>query len=87
MGKIAFTGNNVNRIIPPKGMEVSDIYGKILFIKDPELEDFFIVLRNQTIFPLPISKYDFKTLSGILENPVFASEVESLKLLVSFVRL
>lgn len=86
-GKVAFSGNKVKRIIPPYGMKVPDIYGKILFIEDPELEDFFIILRNQTIFPLPINRYDVETLSRIVEVPDFAAEVESLKLLISFVRL
>ena len=87
VGKVAFSGNRVMKIIPPKGMDLSDIYGKILFMKDPELEDFFIILRNQTIFPLPITRYGIETLMKIAKHPEFASEVESLKLLISFVRL
>jgi hypothetical protein len=86
-GRVAFSGNIVKKIVPPKGTKVSEIYGKVLFMEDPELEDFFIILRNQTIFPLPIIKYGSDTVSKIMKHPEFASEVESLKLLISFVRL
>ena len=78
--QLDISGTKVLKIKPRKGVKIEDIYGKVLHCTVEETFNWFIVLKNNRIYPLD-RDLTLSQITYLCNNQGLATSVASFKLL------
>ena len=85
-GIIYFKNNQVLKIKPPQGFSEGEVLGSLLYIIEPDLYDFFLVMGNKKIYALPDKNFPVDVLEYIVNNRETVLKFKSFKLLINFIK-
>ena len=83
---IYFKGNRILKIDAPKGKENKNITGSLIYLVEPDLFDFFVIMSDNKMYPLPDKKYHIDILRYIVKNRETVARFKSFKLLINFIK-